>query len=114
MFGPALEAVVANRLEAGRQAILEGDFLLPEPVTRFAEEVGAGRVRALFVLEEDEAQLAANYRARDGEGQPLRARTSWLKIGGLRAECERCGVPALPARPWASGLARALALLGEP
>lgn len=114
VFGPVLEAVIANRLEAGSQAILEGDFLLPELMTRFPKEVGEGRVRALFVLEEDEAQIAANYRVRDGEDQPLRARTSWLKNGWLRAECEGCGVPTLPARPWASGLERALALLGEP
>jgi 2-phosphoglycerate kinase len=113
VFQPGFEAVIANRLEAKSLAILEGDFILPDLAakTRFAEEANEGRVKALFLYEEDETQIAANYLAREGEEQPLRAHWSWLANQWLRSECERLGVPAIPARPWETVLERAISSL---
>ena len=109
VFQPALEAVIANHLETKMPIILEGDFLLPELATyaTFAGESNDGRVKALFIYEDDEAQIAANYLAREGEEQSLRAHSSWLTNQWLRSECERLGVPTLSARPWNTVLQRA-------
>jgi 2-phosphoglycerate kinase len=113
IFQPGFEAVVANRLEAKSSAVLEGDFVLPELATKtlFANETNEGRVKALFVYEEDELQIATNYLAREGETQPLRAHWSWLANQWLRAECERLGIPAIPARPWNTVVERAISLI---
>jgi 2-phosphoglycerate kinase len=109
-FQPGFEAVIANRLEATSSAMLEGDFILPElaTMTTFGDEANEGRVKALFIYEEDEAQIAANYLAREGEAQPLRAHWSWLVNQWLCAECERLSIPAVSARPWDTVLERAV------
>lgn len=113
VFQPALEAVIANRLDSGLPAILEGDFLLPEfaTQTQFGDQPNEGRVRALFVTEADEAQIAANYRAREGNEQPIRAHAEWVKNRWLTTECARLGVPSLCAHPWDTVLPRAIAAL---
>ncbi len=113
VFQPALEAVIANHLETNRPVVLEGDFIVPELVTfkTFDEQNNDGRVKALFIYEEDEAQIAANFLAREGEEQLLRAHTSWLNNQWLRSECERLDIPALPARPWDTVLERAVSIL---
>ncbi len=113
VFQPGLEAVIANHLEAKTPVVLEGDFLLPElaAYTTFEEEANDGHVKALFIYEESEAQIAANYLAREGEEQALRAHWSWLTNQWLRSECERLGVPALSARPWDTVMKRAITVL---
>jgi 2-phosphoglycerate kinase len=102
VFAPALEAVIARHLEDGQDMILEGDYLLPELALLDAYETqpNDGRVRSLFVLEDDEAQIASNYLEREGVSQPDRARTSWDFGQWIRHECERLGVPFVAARPW--------------
>lgn len=116
VFQPALESVIANHLETNRPVILEGDFILPELVTfkAFDEQKNNGRVKALFIYEEDEAQIATNYLARDGEEQTFRAHLSWLNSQWLRSECKRLGVPAIPARPWNTVLERTISSLLTP
>lgn len=113
VFQPALEAVIANRLESGQRAILEGDFILPELAarTRFGEQENGGRVRAIFVTETGPDQIAANYHAREGDAQLFRARLSWLNNEWLASECHRHGIPTLLARPWETVIERTLALL---
>jgi 2-phosphoglycerate kinase len=113
VFQPALEAVIANHLETNRPVILEGDFLLPEFATRttFANEANRGRVKALFVYEANEAQIAANYLAREGQEQSFRAHSSWMFNQWLRSECERFKVATLSARPWNTVLGRAAKIL---
>jgi 2-phosphoglycerate kinase len=115
VFQPGFEAVIANRLRSKSSIVLEGDFLLPELALypTFLDETNAGRVKALYIYEEDEAQLAKNYLAREGEEQLLRAHWSWLTNQWLRAECERLGLPTVAARPWKTGVERALATLTE-
>ena len=104
---------VAHHIRIGVRVVYEGDFLLPEMATfaTYGDEPNAGRVRALFVSEPDDTQIADNYRAREGEVKPERARTSALFDAFLRAECARYDVPVVHARPWPSVVERAMAAL---
>jgi 2-phosphoglycerate kinase len=111
----ALELVIANHLESQTPIVLEGDFLLPALAVQATYHgiAAEGRVRAVFLYEDDEAQIARNYLVRDGRAQPERARISLLVSTWLRAEAERLGLPAIPARPWETVLARVIAALEE-
>ena len=112
VMADALEVVIANHLSDGPPIVLEGDFLLPSLAVRDAFEgvSASGRVRALFIFE-DEEQIARNYLAREGEHQQSRARLSWRYSEWLRAEAERLGLPTLPARPWDTVFDRCLAAI---
>ncbi len=111
-----LEFVIRNHLESCAPVVLEGDFVLPSLAVRpsFDGIAAAGRVCGLILYEEDEAQIARNYLAREGEPQPVRARASWRYSEWLRAEAARLGIPAVPARPWDTVLERCVATLAEP
>lgn len=113
VMAQVLEAVIANHLDGGPPIVLEGDFLLPSLLAQGTYDgiSGDGRVRG-FILYEDEAQIARNYLAREGEPQPDRARWSWNHSEWLRREAERLGAPTLSARPWETAVERAVALLG--
>jgi 2-phosphoglycerate kinase len=106
----ALEPVVADHLESSDAAVFDGDFLLPSfaAKTSFDDVSADGRVRALFLLE-DEEQLGQNFLSREGQEQAKRARASWRYSEHLREECARLGVPAIAARPWETVLERAIA-----
>jgi 2-phosphoglycerate kinase len=114
MMAEALEAVIANHLDGGAPIVLEGDFLLPSLAVQEAYDgiPAAGRVRG-FILYDDEAEIARNYLAREGEPQPDRARWTWNHSEWLRQEAERLGLPTLAARPRKTVLARVLALLHD-
>lgn len=105
----ALEPVIADRLESSNPAIFDGDFLLPALAakTSFDDVPADGRVRGLFILE-DEQQLGLNILAREGEEQTRRARASGRYSEHLREECDRLGIPAIPARPWDTLVERAI------
>lgn len=107
----ALEPVIANHLEGGTPIVLEGDFILPSLAVResYGDEPAAGRVRAVFLYEEDEAQIARNYLAREGRDQAGRARASWRYSEWLRCEASRLGLAAVATRPWETVLARCMA-----
>lgn len=109
---PALKAVVANHIEERTPIVLEGDYLLPELLTQKANGSAwdVSCVRAIFLYEPDEAQIVKNFLAREpDEGEQTgRAHISWLFGEWLKKECERCGVIALPARPWESLLERVI------
>lgn len=106
----ALALVAGNHIETQMPVLLEGDFILPSLAVRgtYGEEPAAGQVRALFLYEEDEAQIAHNFCEREGEDQLRRARTSWRVSEWLRREAGRLGVPCIPARPWETVLERAI------
>ena len=108
VMAEALEVVIANHLESNTPIALEGDFILPSLAVResYGDEPANGRVRAIFLYEEDEAQIARNYLTREGRDQAGRARASWRYSEWLRAEATRLGLPAIPARPWDSVLER--------
>jgi hypothetical protein len=97
VFQPVMRAIIAEHLQTGTRVVYEGDWLLPEmaTMTAYGNEPNGGRVRALFVSEPDEAQIAANYGAREGGAQ----RASSLFKAFIRAECGRHGVPVVDARP---------------
>ena len=114
VMSEALEQVIGNHLEGGPPIVLEGDFLLPEVAARgsYAGQPAGGRVRAIFIVEGDEAQIARNYLAREGEEQAGRARISWRYSEWLRQDAERLGVPVLEARPWDTVFERCLEAIG--
>lgn len=113
VYSPALEAVIANHLETHTPVVLEGDFILPAlaVLQSYGEIEAAGRVRGLFVYEEDEAQISHNFYLREGREQRDRAHASWLFSEWLRQECNHLGVPTLAVRPWETGFERAVKLL---
>lgn len=115
IFSPALEAVIANHLETATPVVLEGDFILPVLATlaRYEQITANGQVKALFIYEEDEAQIARNFGLREGTEQFGRARASWLFSEWLRQECARLKVPAIPARPWDSVFERAVTIIED-
>ena len=114
VFEPIIDAVIADRLDGGMPTILEGGFILPQHAAKHAAgDRQAGDVRALFVDEADEQQIAANFVDRQGGDATLPARTSWLKARWLRAECIRLGIATVAARPWATAADRAVDLLAD-
>jgi 2-phosphoglycerate kinase len=111
VMAEALELVIANHLESRRPLVLEGDFILPSLAVRssYGDIPAGGQVRAVFLYEGDEAQLRRNYLLREGREQSGRARASWRHSEWLRREAERLRLPAVPARPWDTVLARVVA-----
>lgn len=112
---PALEAVIASHLETNHPTVIEGDFILPvlAALPKFGEYANNGRVRGVFIDEPDEAQIVANFLAREPDYGPQakRARVSWLYNQWLKQEAERLGLRSLPARPWDMLFERLLACL---
>jgi 2-phosphoglycerate kinase len=115
VMAPGLEAVIANHLEEQTPVVLEGDFVHPALAaqTSFAGIPNDRQVRAVFLYEPDEQQLLANFLQREPESGPqvVRARVSWLYGQWLKQEAERCGLPALPARPWDTLFERIIAAI---
>jgi len=91
----ALEAVIANHLESNIALVLEGDYLIPSLATQmlFAGIPNQGRVQAVFLYEDDAAQLRENFLRREpvgcmGGSQTIgtdRAASSSV-VGGFRAD----------------------------
>jgi hypothetical protein len=112
---PALEAVIENHLADGTRVVLEGDFIHPTLAVQasYGDEPNEGRVRGAFLYEPVLGQVIQNYLSREPETGPqtTRAEVSILRAAWLRQECERIGVPALPARPWDTLLHRLLGVL---
>ncbi|MBI1256060.1 MAG: hypothetical protein GC204_01190 [Chloroflexi bacterium] len=107
VVAPGIEAVIDNHLEERVPLVLEGDYLLPLLARK-------ERVRGVFLYEPDEAQIVANYLQREPEAgaQHGRAHVSWLLGQWFKAEAERAGAIALPARPWETGLERIIEAIG--
>jgi 2-phosphoglycerate kinase len=112
-MAPAIEAVIQNHLESNTPVLLEGDYLLPATAARtnYGAVPNGGRVRAVFLFEADEEQIATNYSRREPAGgtADLRSRVSFLYGNWLRTEARRYGVPVVEARPWDSLLDRVTA-----
>ncbi|WP_346172669.1 hypothetical protein [Streptomyces cuspidosporus] len=107
-LAPAIEAVVANHVGTDTPVILEGDYVLPEPATP------EGPVRAVFLHEDDEGQVTANYLRREPEAGPQRqrARVSVLYGRWLAAQARAAGVPVLAPRPWEDLVGRVAEAVG--
>ncbi|MEU5687725.1 hypothetical protein [Streptomyces venezuelae] len=106
---PAIKAVVANHVDTVTPVILEGDYVLPGPATP------DGPVRAVFLHEDDEEQVTANYLRREPEAGPQRhrARVSVLYGRWLAAQARAAGVPVIAPRPWEDLANRVAAAVGD-
>lgn len=104
VFSNSIRSVINDRLESGVPTLLEGDHILPSLVAQFA-----GQVSGIFLYEQDEPQIVANYLSREPEEGPQihRAAVSLLHGEWLRSECERLGLLVLPVRPWKDQIERA-------
>jgi 2-phosphoglycerate kinase len=104
VIASGLDAVIANHLEEQTPVVLEGDFIHPALAAQktFSGISNNGQVRAVFLYEDDEQQLLANFLQREPESGPqvVRARVSWLYGQWLKQEAQRYNLPVLPARPW--------------
>ena len=113
---PALAAVVGNHLETNMPVVIEGDFLRPSFAVQswYADQPAGTRVRGIFVLEDDPAQIMANYAAREPDSgeQKARAEVSVAWSRWLSEEARRHAVPTIASRPWTGLMARAHAALG--
>lgn len=108
---PALDAVIANHVETKTPIVLEGDYALPEILAPERRLPGAPmeRVVGVWLFEPEERQIERNLSAREPNDDHFkRARVSWLHGEWLKAECERFGLVALPARPWETVLERVI------
>jgi 2-phosphoglycerate kinase len=116
-LAPAYEAVIANHLEGNVPLILEGDYFMPSLAAKadFGGFPNDGRVRGVFLHEEDEEQFVRNYLRREPESgrQEKRARISWLHSQWIAQQAGATGSIVLPARPWESGFERVLEKLSE-
>ncbi|MFI9117013.1 hypothetical protein [Streptomyces venezuelae] len=95
-LAPAIEAVVANHVGTDTPVVLEGDYVLPGLVRP------GGPVRAVFLHEDDEEQVTANYLHREPEAGPQRhrARVNVLYGRWLAEQARTAGVPVVAPRPW--------------
>ena len=98
VLAPAVEKVVDNHVHTAAPVVIEGDGILPSllarPVVR--EHAIEGWVRAVFLVEPDEAALLANImgRGRGTDGRPeaelrAQAREYWMYGQWLVAEARR-------------------------
>ena len=114
-MAPALEAVLADRLDEPLGAVMEGDWVLPAmaALPALAGAVANGRLRFVFLHEPDEQQLRENLSRREpGHDHTKRARVSWLYGRWLAEEARRHGLTALSVRPWETQLERIAAAIG--
>jgi 2-phosphoglycerate kinase len=111
VMSPAIEVIVENHVDQTIPVVLEGDGILPSLLDRPPVRMRAaqGRIRAVFVVEPDEAALLANMRSRERrvahlseEELQLDARAMWLYGQWLAEEARRHAVPVVEARPWAT------------
>jgi 2-phosphoglycerate kinase len=118
---PAIEIVVDNHVHIAAPIIIEGDGILPSLLARpmVHEHVESGHVRAIMLVEPDEATILGNMLARgrgiDGQTEAearTEARAKWLFGQWLTDEARRRGLPVLEPRPWATLLDRIVAASG--
>ncbi|MFB7668502.1 AAA family ATPase [Kitasatospora sp. NPDC056138] len=100
----AVLGVVRNRLTVDVPAVVEGDYLTPAAAARAMREGAAAgrRVRAVFLHEQDTAQVTANYAEREpGSGiQSDRADISVRYSQWLAEQAVEHALPVVDCRPW--------------
>ncbi|MGW1993817.1 hypothetical protein [Embleya sp. NPDC001921] len=101
---PAVVGVVGNRLTVPVPAVVEGDYITPAAAARAIRAgAAAGRsVRAVFLHEDDVAQIVANYADREPElgSQTQRAEVGVRYSRWLADEAGQLGLPVVACRPW--------------
>ena len=106
---PAIKAVIANHIETKMPIVLEGDYLLPELLADEKVEFD-DRVKAVFLYEDDEQQLASNFLSREPEEGEQSGRAMVSKQIGdwLKRECAKYSVPIVASQPWDTVINRVL------
>lgn len=112
----ALEIVVAHHVFSDSPLVIEGDALLPPFAVQpeYAGYAVSHGVRALYVVEPDEAAIHRNVtqRGRDlhlgPNGLARYARSTCLYGHSLAVEARALGVPVVESGPWATLPERAL------
>ncbi len=107
-FAPAVQGLIANRVESQTSTVFEGDFIAPE-VAAASALLG---VKSLFLLASED-EIRANFLARDGDEQVGRSVVSAMRSQRLADRCSELGLAALAARPFDTLLWRASSVLGE-
>lgn len=109
----ALESIIEHHVATARPLVIAGDGVLPELARREG-------VRAIFLYERDEAEIARTMRARargfdERSQREQRAQVRLNRAFGewLRGRAERSGIPPVEARPRDTLLERALAVIGS-
>jgi 2-phosphoglycerate kinase len=124
VMSDAIEVVLAHHIGTKIPVIIEGDGILPSLAARRAvagQPLEAGQLRAIFLVEMDEARLFESAlrrgrgfekHARSEQGRVIRA--SWLYGKYLQAEAQRLALPVLDSQPWHTLVTRAVSTLVQP
>jgi 2-phosphoglycerate kinase len=114
----AIEAVIAHHVVTRTPIIIEGDGILPKLVTQTAcdDAQVAGRMRAVFVIEPDEARFKDACENRwpgvtESEDAWRWRRLAWKYGQWLEQEARRLGLPVVASRPFESLVDRVAAAL---
>jgi 2-phosphoglycerate kinase len=111
-----LEVVVENHVDQNAPIVIEGDGILPSLLSRTPLLERSGTIRAVFLVEPDEAEILKNTLTR-GKGwvigrteAELRvdARARWLFGQWLTREAAKYDVPVVEPRPWETQAERLL------
>ncbi|MDP9316835.1 MAG: AAA family ATPase [Chloroflexota bacterium] len=118
----ALEIIVANHVATAAPLLLEGDTITPSMAAQrqFADLAVDQQVRAVFLVESDEAIIRHNMLER-GRGIEQASpqdiarmiRFSWLHGQWLQHEARRYGLPVIAARPRETVIDRILAAIAQ-
>lgn len=110
-----LAAVIGDHLASRAPVVVEGDYLTPAlaALPAYGGIAAERRVRSVFVEEPDVDQLVANLLIREPQLGEQRDRAMVSATFGrwLAAQQAPDGVHFLPARPWATLGARAMAVI---
>lgn len=103
LLQPAVEIVAANHVAIRRPLVLEGDGIHPAVVERLEVRpaVERGLVRAVFLVEPEEAVVLANMRVRNREGsaRPAESTPGWARLVPPRPMARRRSRAPRSARP---------------
>ena len=107
-IAPGLRAIVENHIEAGVPIIIEGDFIHPDFMVSFEDEM----IKKVYINEPDKEQILQNYLAREGgELQNFRADVSAAYGEWLKSNCIKLDIKAIEPRPWETLLDRIIEAL---
>ena len=125
---PALAMIMAHHIAGTSPVLIEGDDIVPRlagqryfPELRYWTDLAFDRlaVRAVFLVEANEAAVLHNMRSRGRveyqatESYRAEGHTSWLYRRWLQQEAERYGLPVVPVRPWATLADRIIAIVDD-
>lgn len=117
VMAPAIEVVIDHHVTTRTPIVIEGDGILPALAERppVARRLADGRVRVVFVTEDDERRLLLNYRAR-GRGPDNRSEveihrhmaTNALFSRWIAEDAGARDLMVMPSRPFETLTARVL------